>query len=119
MTGIEVLATEEVATGWSFNWFGFAVVFIATILTSIFVFAPKSKTVKELLQAAGILGGIAGLLVGFIVGRGAAIPVGYETHYKVTISDEVPLNDFLERYEIVDQEGRIYTIRELEGKDRD
>jgi Na+/melibiose symporter-like transporter len=37
------------------------------------------------------------------------------TRYKVTISDEVSMNDFLERYEIVDQEGKIYTVRERDG----
>ena len=114
MTGVEVLATEEVVTEWGFNWSGFVLTFIVVILVSALVFACKSETIKELLQATGILGGIAGLLVGFIVGKGAEIPVEYETHYKVTISDEVPLNEFLERYEIVDQEGQIYTIRELE-----
>ena len=32
--------------------------------------------------------------------------------YKVTISDEVSLNEFYDKYEIVDQEGKIYTIKE-------
>lgn len=31
--------------------------------------------------------------------------------YKVTITDEVSLNEFYEKYEITDQEGKIYTIR--------
>ena len=114
MIGVEVLATEEVVTEWGFNWLAFVLIFVAAILVSAFIFGSKCKTIEEFLQAVGILGGIAGLLVGSIVGRGAEIPVEYETHYKVTISDEVPLNEFLERYEIVDQEGRIYTIRELE-----
>ena len=35
------------------------------------------------------------------------------TRYKVTISDEVNLVEFLERYEILDTEGEIYTIREV------
>ena len=35
------------------------------------------------------------------------------TLYKVTISDEVNLVEFLERYEILDTEGEIYTIREV------
>ena len=35
------------------------------------------------------------------------------TQYKVTISDDVKLVEFLERYEILDTEGEIYTIREV------
>ncbi len=35
------------------------------------------------------------------------------TRYKVTISEDVKLVEFLERYEILDTEGEIYTIREV------
>lgn len=41
-------------------------------------------------------------------------PTAYETHYKVLISDEVSMNEFLEQYEIIDQEGKIFTVREVE-----
>lgn len=34
--------------------------------------------------------------------------------YKVTIDDSVSMNDFLDKYEILDQEGKIYTVRERE-----
>lgn len=34
------------------------------------------------------------------------------TEYQVTISDEVNLNEFNERYEIIEQNGKIYTIKE-------
>lgn len=119
MTGVEVLATEEVVTGSSFNWLGFAITFIAVILVNAFIFAYKCETRKDFLQCVGMFGGILGFLFGFFIGASTALPMEYETHYKVTISDEVSLNEFLERYEIIDQEGQIYTIRELEGKDRD
>lgn len=36
--------------------------------------------------------------------------------YKVVISEDVRLNDFLDKYEILDQEGRIYTVKEKENK---
>lgn len=39
-----------------------------------------------------------------------------ETRYKVTISEDVKLTDFYERYEIVEQNGKIYTIRERDDK---
>ena len=35
------------------------------------------------------------------------------TPYKVLISDEVKLVEFLDKYEILDTEGEIYTIREV------
>ena len=35
------------------------------------------------------------------------------TRYKVTISDDVRLVEFGERYEILDTEGKTYTIREV------
>ena len=34
--------------------------------------------------------------------------------YKATIEDSVSMNEFLDRYEILDQEGKIYTMRERE-----
>ena len=117
MTGVEVLATEEVITGSSFNWLGFTLTFVTVVLIIALVAINKCKTAKECLQCIALVGGITGAIAGFLMGEAAAIPVEHETYYKVTISDEVPLNEFLERYEIVDQEGRIYTIRELEGKD--
>jgi len=44
----------------------------------------------------------------------------YETgryEYKVTIDDSVSMVEFLEKYEIVTQEGKIYTIRDVEVQD--
>ena len=34
--------------------------------------------------------------------------------YKVTISDEVSLTEFNEKYEILEQDGKIYTVKERE-----
>ena len=34
--------------------------------------------------------------------------------YKVTIDDSVSMNEFLDKYEILDQEGKIYTVKEKE-----
>jgi len=39
--------------------------------------------------------------------------------YKVTISDDVGFNEFNKKYEVVEQEGEIYTIRERRaGEDK-
>ena len=34
--------------------------------------------------------------------------------YKITIDDSVSMNEFLDKYEILDQEGKIYTVKEKE-----
>ena len=34
--------------------------------------------------------------------------------YKVAIDDSVSMNEFLDKYEILDQEGKIYTVKERE-----
>lgn len=55
---------------------------------------------------------IIGFAFGVLLGYATGDPVKYETQYKVTISDEVQMNEFLEQYEIIDQDGKIYVIRE-------
>lgn len=47
------------------------------------------------------------------LGFGFIIPVGYETVYEVTIDESVSMTEFLEQYEIIEQRGRIFTIREI------
>lgn len=42
--------------------------------------------------------------------------LSYHNEYQVTISDEVNFNDFNDKYEIISQEGLIYTIKEREVK---
>lgn len=63
---------------------------------------------------------IAGLLIGFLVGTVAFLvtagmsmkPTEFIDTYKVIISDDIKLNKFYERYEILEQEGKIFTIKE-------
>ena len=63
----------------------------------------------------GIVLVLLGLVCAVLVFVGASIIAeGPETHYQVTIEDSVPMKSFLEKYEIVDQEGQILTIREVE-----
>ena len=36
----------------------------------------------------------------------------YETHYQVTVDNSVSMNEFQDKYEIIEVEGKIYTVRE-------
>ena len=119
MTGVEILATEQVATAFGFGWdaFWIAGLLIGAVVALIFWGIAESNYL-------GTGGTIATVIIGFAIGMsafgtliGASVdgaPTAYETHYKVTISDEVPMNEFLEHYEIVDQDGKIFIVREVE-----
>ena len=114
MTGVEILAMEEVVTAYMFNWNMYlTIVGIVTLLVTV---AAGLLTLKEC--------GAYGFLYGFVISiavsglitllpESTTLPKSYETQYKVTISDEVSMNDFLERYEFISQEGKIYTVREI------
>lgn len=57
---------------------------------------------------------VLGLFVGvisFIVSVHDTDELNY-IKYQVTISDEVSLNDFMDKYEILDKDGKIYTVKE-------
>lgn len=41
-----------------------------------------------------------------------ARPITVETTYDVMIGDNVPFNEFTEQYEIIEQNGNIYTVKE-------
>ena len=36
----------------------------------------------------------------------------YETRYQVTVDNSVSMNEFQDKYEIIEVEGKIYTVRE-------
>ena len=114
MTGVEILATQEIATAWTFNWIGcftwFGVALGAFIIAGGIAGVVHSDA--SLFGALAIVGIIFSVGIGVLVGFFDGTPTEYETQYKVTISDEVLMNDFLESYEIIDQEGKIYTVRE-------
>ena len=116
MTGVDILAMEEVAVEWAFNWTAFwiTVVILGAIglIHSIYsvvegiddwVYIPIMTTVFML------IGAMVGTLFGGALCR---TPTKYEPQYKVTVSDDVSMTEFLERYEIIDTEGKIYTVRE-------
>ena len=105
MTGINILAeytaggtpVGEVVTLSLLSWFGLLVGFLLTIDD-----APGKAI------AFGFATGFA--IVAISLGVSAEPE---HTRYKVTISDDVKLIEFLDQYEILDTEGEIYTIREV------
>ena len=108
MTGVEILATGEGATSFEPNSAVFLFVLALCVIGGL-VIGSKGKECG--------LGALVGLLIGMVAGRLFAVVVGiaeleYYPTYKVTISDEVSMNEFMDKYEILNQDGKIYTIKE-------
>lgn len=57
-------------------------------------------------------------LIGFLIGVPCYISIQPKSdiidyiEYKVIISEDVNFHEFMDRYEIIDQEGKIYTVKE-------
>ena len=116
MTGVEILDVEQIATEYAFNWSAWLLTIgVVIAFSTIISFATGTGRYCrwwELLLLGVIVGlvfgGIIGLLPGF-----TTKPVEFKDQYKVLISEDVLMVEFMERYEIIDQEGKIYTVREI------
>jgi hypothetical protein len=107
MNGVEILSATALTT-----WYGwtFGVSFFITVAACLIVLFST----KEI--GLGIGAGIIAFLLCAIFFGGFGIGE-YETgeyELKVTIDDSVSMNEFLDKYEILDQEGKIYTVKERE-----
>lgn len=116
MNGVEILSSAEVASEFAFNWTAFwttlGILFGIGLISSVvsFLFMEEWGAAFASLFVACFLG----IWLGTVIANNNKIPISYETHYKVTIDDTVSMNEFLDKYEILDQEGKIYTVKERE-----
>lgn len=115
MTGVEILATEEVAVEFAFCWLVFWLMLILgggfTIVISIVAFFEGEGTSVGIPMLCVVLPIV--LLVSILFGSMAeGKPTDYETHYEVTISEDVSMIEFLEKYEVLDQRGKIFVVKE-------
>lgn len=114
MNGVEILTSAQVATEWASNWTAFWIMFCVIFGGTLVIGAIAS--INECDGTYVVLGSILGVIFGCILGVAGAVmfetPTTHETQYKVTISDEVSMTDFYEHYEVIEQDGKIFTVRE-------
>lgn len=117
--GIEVLSQTEVPTDKAINWAIFWVSVIAFFAITFVYYSVEVRPDRPAEWIGGIaiaaLGAVVGCVFGYMIGMATGTPTDYETHYKVIIFDEVQMNDFFKNYEIINQDGKIYEIKEKEN----
>lgn len=115
MSGVEILNTYVEKGSLMMPWLGIAVLFVVIgmlgVLSSCYFNDFWIKAHKKLYVAyMAVFTTI--FVIGFAIGFAAPKEPVYI--HEVTISDEVGFNEFNARYEIISQDGTIYTIQERE-----
>lgn len=110
MEGVTILSTTTV-TILGVPW-GVAI-FLALATFAMIFLLLSLKTVKKPIEyfyaaiVAVLVTAIALIPVWISIGGATEV-----TEYKVIIDDSVKYNEFIEKYEVIDQEDEIYTVRE-------
>lgn len=119
MTGVEILTSTQFATGEIFNmtacWI-FAIIVLLIIMGTGIAIAIGTGDF-DFIRVVIVCSLSTGLIAGMMGGTIYAIPTDYETHYKITISDEVSMTEFYEHYEVIEQDGKIFTVREVDDNE--
>lgn len=108
MTGIEILAEEIIYNSILPEWIAYSMAVVGAVcgLLGLIFCVGDGK-------AALISGAIALVLfIGAFIGLTEDKDNINYIKYKVTISEEVSLTEFVGKYEILEEDGKIYTIRE-------
>jgi hypothetical protein len=82
------------------------------MMIGIGIYLHTSGESVGIIPVLTVLGLIIGLVFGFLLSVLTEIPTKYETRYEVQISDGVSMREFTEKYEIIDQRGQIFVIKE-------
>ena len=106
--GIEILNTTEITTTEHF-WAVVILLILGIFVMSVSIYLVL-ETEKPSFLLLSLIGGLFMIGSNTIKGSNFNQPTG-TYKYQVTIDDTVSMNEFMEKYEILDQQGRIYTIK--------
>lgn len=116
MDGVTILNEFEVVTKTVFSWESFwcgALVGASIGLITAIIFGLQEREWLAFFVGLGVFCTIIGLLVGLLEGFILKPKsVEYETHYEVSIDENVNMQEFMNTYEIIETRGSIYTVRE-------
>ena len=116
MEGIQILNQFEVVTETIFSWNSFWVglgLGAAAGLAAAIIFGLSAGDWAAFFAGCMFYIPIIGLLVGCLCGASVARePIAWETHYEVMINEDVSMQEFMDKYAIIETRGTIYTIKE-------
>ena len=111
MTGVEILSSETIYNTFLPEW----CLSLGVICACIFIYVTIQLFANcyDVAPWISLVVAIAFTVVAILSGIPNKNNVDHVEH-KVTIDDSVSMNEFIDKYEILDQEGKIYTVKERE-----
>ena len=115
MNGVEILSSETIYETTSYPWI-IAIIaglgFLGGLIIAIVHWIDYGFDGDDILTIIGctVIGAYLGFF-GCIFSERDTDTIDH-IEYKVTIDDSVSMNEFLDKYEIINQEGKIYTVKE-------
>ena len=111
MTGVEILSSETIYNTNLPEWCFIIGMVLGTVSILVAVMLAA-----DYYHIAGIIVAVFAVICFVFAIFGIISNENSINHieYKVTIDDSVSMNEFLDKYEILDQEGKIYTVKEKE-----
>ena len=108
MDGVEILATGTRLSEFEPSAPAFVIVLAISMIIGLTV-GVDEKSISFGLGLGIVLGFVGGFIIACLVGL---VTLEEYPTYKVVISDTVSMNEFMDRYEIINQDGKIYTVKE-------
>lgn len=105
MEGVTILSTGTAMLGMPWIW-----AILLALLVFVVIYALNPFDDDDFGWRIGFATFVS--LFGFAILALCAVDTTEVPEYKVTIDDSVKYVEFTEKYEVVDQEGEIYTVRE-------
>lgn len=110
--GIEILSQEPIMAGNTALAVTLCIsIIVICVIVSVVLAVYTGEELWGLLAALGVF---LGIVIGALTDCVFTVKPTGKYEYKVTIDDTVPLSEFYEKYEIIEQDGKIFTIREKE-----
>ncbi len=114
LDGITLLdaGTKIVSWTWGWSWAGFIITIFAILCIVISILCAADGTGGYLVFIAGMFLGLLSLFIFAHAKPAKIIPT-----YMVLIDDSVSMVEFYDKYEVLEIQGKIYTITEREDTD--
>lgn len=116
MQGVNILNQFEVVTEYTFNWKSFWVgLLVGAVIGLICAIIFGSQEGDRGAFGTGCAFFIPIISIGIALFSAWVLvpkPISWETHYEVSVTEEVNMIEFMKTYEILGTRGSIYTVKE-------